>query len=216
MILDIPIQGRISTSTKKTHLLGKCVCNYHVVIVTWFMPQHCGNIHRSRCPRLVFEAPEIGFYFVLIDLDLQLIGELNVDFWEGRHRLWSRVYHGSCRTVRTESLRNVGTKIDYQIDSISSLLSGWNFVINHRCQKTCTTEWDHREPNLTHLCNLTRAKEVPVSSRRDLSWTGEVLNLYEHSDREEGLRPYILGPVPFTFGAISCGPGLVELLKGCW
>ena len=27
---------------------------------------------------------------------------------------------------------------------------------------------------------------------------------------------YILGPVPFTFGAILCCPGLGELLKECW
>ena len=132
---EIQIRDRISLSPKKTHLLRECVRNFHVIVITWFGPQHCGDIRRSRCPWLVFESPEVGFYFILIDLDLELIGELNVDFWEGWHGVWSTVYHGSCRTVCAESLRNVGTKTYYQIDCISRLVSDWNFVINHRRQK---------------------------------------------------------------------------------
>lgn len=75
-----PIQARILSSLEKTHLLGEGVRNYHVIIVTWLGSQHCSDIRRSRCPRLVLEAPEIGFYFVLVYLDLKLIRELNVDF----------------------------------------------------------------------------------------------------------------------------------------
>ena len=65
---------------RKTYFFGKCVSDYHVVVVAWFWPQHCSDVHRSRCSRLIFEASEIGLYFVLIYPNLKLIGKLNLDF----------------------------------------------------------------------------------------------------------------------------------------
>ena len=68
-----------SNFPETTHLFRQSVCDYHVVIVACFVPQEVGNICGSCRPWLVLQPSEISFYFILVDLNLDLVWKLDID-----------------------------------------------------------------------------------------------------------------------------------------